>query len=45
MKPQTKQQLETSFKLAIQKAENEIEKRKLIKAADGLGIKIDDPCT
>jgi len=42
MKPQVKQELQTSFKLAIQKAENEIEKRKLIKAADGLGIKIDD---
>jgi len=44
MKPQVKQELQTSFKLAIQKAENEIEKFKLLKAADGLGIKIDE-CT
>ena len=44
MKPQVKQELQTSFKLAIQKAENEIEKRKLINTADGLGLKI-DPCT
>jgi len=42
MKPQTKQQLETSFKLAIRDAENEIEKFKLLNAAYGLGLKMDD---
>ena len=42
MKPQVKQELQTSFKLAIRDAENEIEKFKLLNAAYGLGLKMDD---